>query len=59
MKDLEIIIKDLQQELYELQKRHDQAVTLLCEAIDNLGDMPISESWADYWENKALKFIES
>ena len=59
MKDLEIIIKDLQQELYELQKRHEQALALIYNAIDNLGDMPISDSWADYWEHKALKFIES
>lgn len=57
MKSLEIIIKDLQQEAIEREKQLDIALTLICEAVDNLGDMPISDAWASYWEARALNFL--
>lgn len=57
MKTLEIIIKDLQQEAIEREKQLDTALTLICEAVDNLGDMPVSDAWASYWEARAVKFL--
>lgn len=33
-------------------------VDMFCNAADNLGDMPISDKWAEDWSNNASNLLE-
>jgi hypothetical protein len=36
----------------------ERLVDMFCGAADNLGDMPISEAWAERWSNEASDLLE-
>lgn len=42
-------ITDMSLALKQASARIDELEGLICAAMDNLGDMPISDEWAERW----------